>query len=93
MIKGLTSISQHIPLHIFRRILNYFGLAGLFFLLSFTTLYFVHRYFSEGRLRIPPELFSVHIIGSLALLLVLYFLADGLRLYCIIRGMGFRIAF
>jgi len=44
-------------------------------------------------LRFDPNLFSVHIIGGLALLLVLYFLADGLRLYCVIRAMEFRIAF
>ncbi len=93
MVKGLQPISQHIPLQIFRRVLSYFALAGLFFLLSFTTLYFVHRYFSQGRLRIPAELFSAHIIGTLALLLILYYLADGLRLYCVIRAMGFRIAF
>jgi uncharacterized protein (TIRG00374 family) len=93
MIKGLQPISQRIPLRVFRRVLSYFGLAGLFFLLSFTTLYFVHRYFSQGRLRIPPELFSGRIIGCLALLLVLYFLTDGLRLYCVIRAMGFRIPF
>ena len=93
MIKRLQPISHRVPLHVFRRALSYFGLAGLFFLLSFTTLYFVHRYFSTGQIRIPPELFSAHIVGSLALLLVLYFLADGLRLYCVIRAMGFRIAF
>jgi len=93
MVKGLQPISQHIPLQIFRRVLSYFALAGLFFLLSFTTLYFVHRYFSQGRLRIPAELYSAHIIGTLALLLILYYLADGLRLYCVIRAMGFRIAF
>ncbi len=93
MTKGLKPISQHIPLQIFRRVLSYFALAGLFFLLSFTTLYFVHRYFSQGRLQIPAELFSVHIIGALVLLLILYYTADGLRLYCVIRAMGFRIAF
>jgi glycosyltransferase 2 family protein len=93
MKKGLSSISKHIPLHVSRRIMVYFGLAVLFFLLSFATLYFVHHYFSYGRLRIPPELLSIHIIGILALVLILYFLADGLRLYCVIRAMGFRIAF
>jgi uncharacterized protein (TIRG00374 family) len=93
MIKGLQPISQRASLHIFRRVLSYFALAGLFFLLSFTSLYFVHRHFSQGRLRIPPELFSAHIIGALALLLILYYIADGLRLYCVIRAIGFRIPF
>jgi hypothetical protein len=89
MIKGL----QHIPLHVARKVTAYFGLAALFFALSFTTLYFVHHYFSAGRLRIPSSLLSANVIGILAVLLVLYFLADGLRLYCVIRALGFRIAF
>jgi len=93
VIKGLYPISQHVPLHVSKRILGYFGLAGLFFLLSFTTIYFVHHYFSKGELRIVPNLLSIRVIGGLAVLLVLYFLADGLRLYCVIRAMGFRIAF
>ncbi len=88
-IKGL----QHIPLHVARKVTGYFGLAALFFALSFTTLYFVHHYFSAGRLRIPSNLLSANVIGSLAILLLLYFLADGLRLYSVIRAMGFRIAF
>lgn len=82
-----------VPVHISRRVLRYFGLAGLFFLVSFTSIYFVHRILSEGQLRIDLHLFSVRVIGSLAILLVLYFLADGMRLYCVIRTIGFRIAF
>ena len=85
--------SQHMPLHVSKRVLGYFGLAALFFALSFTTITFVHHFFSEGQFRIPSKLLSFHTIGGLALLLVLYFLADGLRLYCVIRAMGFRIAF
>jgi len=88
-IKGL----RHIPLHVSRKVTGYFGLAALFFALSFTTVYFIHRYFSEGQLRIPTGMLSAGVIGSLAVLLVLYFLADGLRLYSVIRAMGFRIAF
>jgi small-conductance mechanosensitive channel len=89
VIKGL----QHPLLHVSRRVTGYFGLAGLFFTLSFAALYFVQHYFSAGRLKIPSILLSPDIIGWLAILLVLYFLADGLRLYCVIRAMGFRIAF
>jgi len=89
MIKRL----QNNPLHVYRRVMGYFGLAVLFFTLSFTTVYFVHHYFSGGPLRIPSSLLSANVIGSLAILLVLYFLADGLRLYSVIRAMGFRIAF
>jgi uncharacterized protein (TIRG00374 family) len=89
MIKGL----QQTPLHVFRKVSGYFGLAVLFFTLSFTTLYFVHHYFSTGRPRIPSSLLSPNVISGLIILLVLYFLADGLRLYCVIRAMGFQIAF
>ena len=84
---------EHIPLHVSRKVMGYFGLAALFFALSFTTLYFDQHYFSAGRLRIPSNLLSPDVVGILAILLVLYFLADGLRLYCVIRAMGFRIAF
>jgi uncharacterized protein (TIRG00374 family) len=73
--------------------MGYFGMAALFFTLSFTTVYFVHRYLSEGQLQIPSSLLSANVIGCLAVLLALYFSADGLRLYCVIRAMGFRIAF
>jgi uncharacterized protein (TIRG00374 family) len=89
MIKGL----HYIPLHVARKVTGYFWAAALFFALSFTTLYFVHHYFSAGRLRIPSSLLTANVIGILAILLVLYFLADGLRLYSVIRAMGFRIAF
>lgn len=89
MVKGI----HHIPLSVSRRVLSYFGLAVLFFTMSFTTLFFVHHFFSEGQLRIPTSLLSAKVIGSIGVLLILYFLADGLRLYCVIRAMGFRIAF
>ena len=88
MIKRL----QHIPLHVSRKVTGYFGLAILFFTLSFVSVYFVHHYVSGGQLQIPSSLISVNVIGCLAIILVLYFLADGLRLYCVIRAMGFRIA-
>ncbi|GBE14385.1 hypothetical protein BMS3Abin14_00426 [bacterium BMS3Abin14] len=91
--KMFRPISHHVPVHVSRRVLAYFGLAGLFFLLSFTSIYFVHRIFSGGQLSIAPNLLSVRVISVLAVLLVLYFLADGLRLYCVIRAMGFRIPF
>jgi glycosyltransferase 2 family protein len=84
---------QHLPFQISRKITGYFGLSALFFALSFTTVYFIHRHFSEERLRIPSSMLSAGVISWLAVLLILYFLADGLRLYCVIRALGFRIAF
>ena len=93
MTKTLQRADQRVPLHIAKRSAGYFGLTILFFALSFAMLYFVHRYFAAGQLRIPPGLFSIHTIGSLLILLVLYFLMDGLRLYCVIKAMGFDISF
>jgi uncharacterized protein (TIRG00374 family) len=89
MIKGL----PRVPLRVSRRGSGYLGLAMLFFALSFATVYFVYHSFSDGQFRIPANLFSASVIGSLVVLLVLYFLADGLRLYCVLRTMNFRIAF
>lgn len=91
--KTFQTISRRLPPLPYKRITRYFGLAGLFFALSFVTIYFVYHHFSKGQLRIPPNLFSVQVVICLLLLLVLYFVADGLRLYCIIRSMGSRIAF
>jgi glycosyltransferase 2 family protein len=85
--------TQPVSLSVSRRVLSYFGLAGLFFVMSFATLFFIHHYFSQGQLRIPSSLLSAKVIGGFGVLLVLYFLADGLRLYCVIRAIGFRIAF
>jgi len=93
MVNVSRPLSPRVPVRVSKRVVGYFGLAGLFFLLSFVTMYFVHRYFSEGQIRLDPHLLSGRVIGGLAVLLVLYFLADGLRLYCVIRAMGFRIAF
>ena len=89
MIKGL----PRVPLRVSWRATGYLGLAVLFFALSFGTVYFVYHSFSGGQFRVPANLFSPRVIGSLAALLLFYFLADGLRLYCVIRAMEFRVAF
>ena len=56
--KSFCPTSHPMPVHVSKRVLGYFGLAGLVFLLSFTTIYFVHRIFSEKQLSIDPNLFS-----------------------------------
>ncbi|MGB5446258.1 MAG: lysylphosphatidylglycerol synthase transmembrane domain-containing protein [Psychromonas sp.] len=95
MIKLFSTIFQRMPVHDLysRRAFAYLGLALVFFLLSFCSIYFVHHFFSDGQLRLPRELFSSSVIVKLTTLLLLYFLVDGLRLYCVIRAMGQRIAF
>jgi len=85
--------SEQTPLFFSRKVIGYLGLAGLFFTLSFSTLYFVHHYFAAGELHIPSSFLEPGVVGLLGMLLVSYFLADGLRLYCVIRAMGFRIPF
>ena len=81
-----------IPLLHSKQKMRYFGLAALFFALSFATIFFVHHYFSGGKMQLPAGLLSLHVIISLVFLLIFYFLADGLRLYCVIRATGSRIA-
>lgn len=83
----------YFPHPLSRRITGYLALAGVFFALSFATLYVLHRSFSDQHLRIPPDMLSPGLIFSLAILLLCYFLADGLRLYAVIRALGFRIPF
>jgi len=90
---ALNSSTQQIATSFSRRILGYFGLAGIFFSLSFASLYVVHHYFSTGKLQIPDTLLSAPVITSLVILLIVYFLADGLRLYAVIRAMGYQIPF
>jgi len=71
----------------------YFGLTLLFFLLSFLTIYVVHNKLSGGGMNFRPALLSPRTLVSTAFLLCLYFLADGLRLYHVIRAMGYRVRF
>lgn len=91
--KKPTTITGLAPSLFSRQATKYYGLALLFFGLSFATISFVHHFFSGGRIQLPAGLFSVQVISSLFILLLLYFLADGLRLYCIIRAMGSQINF
>lgn len=72
---------------------GYLGLAVLFFALSYLSVLFMHTYFASGKLRLPPSILTVRYLTILGSLLVLYFLSDGLRLYCVIRALGASISF
>lgn len=72
---------------------GYLGLAILFFALSYLSVLFMHTYFGSGKLRLPPSILTAKNLMILGILLVLYFLSDGLRLYCVIRALGTRISF
>jgi hypothetical protein len=93
LLNAIQNGGGHFPSHISRRIYGYLGLAALFFAMSLGTLFFVHRSFGGGQLHFSQTVFSAEFIICLLALLVLYFLADGLRLYSVIRAMGFRISF
>lgn len=74
-------------------ILAYIGLTALFFLLSFLTLYYVHDRLSGGGLHFEPALLSLKTLIPIAILLFLYYLSDGLRLYFVIRSMNYCVPF
>ncbi|MGB4408189.1 MAG: lysylphosphatidylglycerol synthase transmembrane domain-containing protein [Sphaerochaeta sp.] len=76
-----------------RKLWGYLGLTILFFALSYLTLVFMHTYFAGGKLKFPPSILTAKNLTILGTLLVLYFLSDGLRLYCVIRALGSRISF
>ena len=76
-----------------RKLWGYIGLTVLFFALSYLTLVFMHTYFAGGKLKLPPAILTAKNLTLLGTLLVLYFLSDGLRLYCVIRALGARISF
>jgi len=82
-----------VTINITKLIMKYFGLAGVFLVISSASIYFVHRVVSEGKFTIDPRFFSIQVISVLLILLILYFLSDGLRLYAVIRAMGFQIPF
>ena len=75
------------------KIWGYLGLAILFFALSYLTVLFMHNQFGSGKLRLPPSILTARNLTILGVLLVLYFLSDGLRLYCVIRALGTSISF
>lgn len=56
-------------------------------------MYFVHRSFGGGQLHFSEIVSPEEFVISLVALLILYFLTDGLRLYSVIRAMGFHISF
>ena len=71
----------------------YLLMAGAFFFFSFLTIYLLHRYCLEGRILVDPRLLSPPVIASLTLLLAIYYLADGMRLYLVVRAMNHRFPF
>jgi len=75
------------------RLSYYLGLTGFFFLLSFLTIYFLHSKFSGEGFHLDPRLLSLKTVGAILVILVLYYLFDGLRFYFVIRAMNFDVPF
>lgn len=75
------------------RLSGYLALTGLFFLISFLGLYLVHNRISGKDLHLDPHLFSLTTVCILVILLMFYYLFDGLRLYFVIRAMNFKVRF
>lgn len=75
------------------RLWLYLGLALLFFALSYLSVLFIHTYVASGKLTLPPSILSAKNLMALGSLLVLYFLSDGLRLYCVIKALGANLSF
>jgi len=71
----------------------YLLMAGVFFVVSFLTIYLLHRYFLESQALLDSRLLSPMVIASLILLLVLYYLTDGARLYLVVRAMNHHVPF
>ncbi|UCF29875.1 MAG: flippase-like domain-containing protein [bacterium] len=71
----------------------YLAMAGIFFVLSILTIYLLQRYFLESRILLDSRLLSPGVLTGLVLLLPLYYLTDGLRLYLVVRAMGYIVSF
>jgi uncharacterized protein (TIRG00374 family) len=80
---------QDIP----RRMPIYFLMAGAFFVVSLLTIYLLHSYFLESRFLLDSRLLSPGVITRLILLLILYYLTDGMRLYLVVKAMGHHLSF
>lgn len=71
----------------------YLLMAVIFFVVSLLTIYLLHRYFLESRILLDSRLISPRVIASLILLLALYYLTDGTRLYLVVRAMNHHVPF
>jgi uncharacterized protein (TIRG00374 family) len=76
-----------------RRMPVYILMAGVFFVISFLTIYLLQRYCLESRILLDSRLLSLRVIAALVVLLILYYLTDGARLYLVVRAMGHHVPF
>ncbi|MBK1672634.1 lysylphosphatidylglycerol synthase transmembrane domain-containing protein [Ectothiorhodospira shaposhnikovii] len=67
--------------------------ASLFILFTLAGAGLVYLLFDDTPVQLDPRLFSPQILAFCTLLLFLYFLTDGLRLYFTVRALGYRPGF
>ena len=63
----------------------------IFILLTVAGFYAIYDHFSNRELSFDLRLFAPEVISLTILLLIVYFAADGLRLYYTLRALGYRI--
>lgn len=76
-----------------RRYFTYYVGAIVYFLLSLLTFIFVRHFFYVERMVFPLDVLNLSVLMSLVLLLTGYFLLDGIRLYAVLKTMGFVVPF
>ncbi|MCG5501655.1 lysylphosphatidylglycerol synthase transmembrane domain-containing protein [Ectothiorhodospira lacustris] len=64
--------------------------TALFALFTLAGAGLVYLHFDDTPVQLDPRLFSPRTLAFCALLLLLYFVADGLRLYFTVRALGYR---
>ncbi|ATZ73122.1 TIGR00374 family protein [Idiomarina sp. X4] len=65
--------------------------SALFIVLTAAGFYAIYDHFSNRELTFDFRLFAPEVISLTILLLIVYFAADGLRLYYTLRALGYRI--
>lgn len=75
------------------RMRAWMGMALVFFGASLASILVFDQFVGGSGLRFDPALLAPDVLARLVVLLLLYFLADGLRLYCVIRSLGCRVPF
>lgn len=62
-----------------------------FFLISFLTLWWLSTILADTSFEFPQEWLQADFLLWVLALLLLYYLSDATRLYCVVRAMGYRV--
>jgi len=75
-----------------KKAISYYILAALFFFISFFSISIINKYATTRHFHFNFSFLSPSIIITLAILLIAYFLVDGLRLYYVVKAIDCHIA-